>query len=87
MTQTITPTLTELRKLRAELADRQRRAGVNLADNIRMLRSPIASNLFTASQLVDVQDGLLNTIEDLTLRLLELDERISEIENDGDTEF
>ena len=87
MTQTITTSLTELRELRAELADRQRRAGVNLADNIRMLRSPIASNLFTASQLVDVQDGLLNTIEDLTLRLLEIDERIAEVENDGDTEF
>lgn len=69
-------TLRQLKRQRAETAERQRRAGVSLADNIRMLRSPVARDLFEASRLVDIQDSLLDRIEDLTQQLLELDERI-----------
>ena len=66
--------LSSLLDIRARIADRQRRLGVMLADTIRMQIA--ANDLFTAGNLTEHRDSLLDKIEDYTQRLIALDEEI-----------
>lgn len=69
--------LRKLAILRKDIAERQRLAGVSLADTIRLQRA--AGDLFAAATLAETVNSLLDRIEDYTQRLLAIDERIAEI--------
>ncbi len=61
-------------RLRAEIAERQRLAGVSLADTILLQRA--TSDLFTCHALAESISSLLDRIEDCTQQLIEIDARI-----------
>ena len=63
-----------LTALRAGIAERQRRAGASLADDVRLRR--LSSDLFVAARLDQTISSLIDRIEDMTQQLLELDARI-----------
>lgn len=65
-------------RLRAEIAERQRLAGVSLADTILLQRA--TSDLFTCHALAESISSLLDRIEDCTQRLIEIDARIETCE-------
>lgn len=69
--------LRKLAILRKDIAERQRLAGVSLADTIRLKRA--SGDLFAAASLAETVNGLLDRIEDYTQRLIAIDERIAEI--------
>lgn len=71
--------LLTLKDLRAKTADRQRLAGVSLADLIRMQHT--TSDLFASSQLAAAIDRCVNRIDGYTQQLLDIDEQIEEIKN------
>lgn len=72
----------QLKELRAYLSEKQRRAGVSLADLIRMRRK--STDLFSSQLLEQNIDSLLDRIEDLTQQLLEIDSQI-ELCDEADT--
>lgn len=61
-------------RLRAQIAERQRLAGVSLADAIRLQRA--STNLFVCHSLGEAINTLLDRIEDCTQQLIEIDARI-----------
>ena len=70
---------TSLIRLRAQIAERQRLAGVSLADTIRLQRA--STDLFTCFDLGRVIASQLDRIEDLSQQLLEIDARIEACED------
>lgn len=68
-------------RLRAQIAERQRLAGVSLADTIRLQRA--SSDLFVCFDLGRTIASQLDRIEDLTQQLLEIDARIEACEESG----
>lgn len=75
---------TQLKELRAYLAEKQRRAGISLADIIRMRRK--STDLFSSQLLEQNIDSLLDRIEDLTQQLLDIENQIELCEEeDADT--
>lgn len=71
--------LHNLIKIRKELADAQRRAGVSLADCIRLQRA--SGDLFATSAMADAIDSIIDRIEDYTQQLLALDIQIEELKS------
>ena len=65
---------------RAQISERQRLAGVRLADSIRLQGA--STNLFDTCALGEIIRSLLDKIEDYTQQLLEIDARIAECEEE-----
>lgn len=62
--------------LRREIADRQRLAGVALADTIRLQRA--SADIFAVAVMSETVDSIIDRIESYTQQLLEIDRLIEE---------
>lgn len=62
--------------LRREIADRQRLAGVALADAIRLQRA--SADIFAVAAMSETVDSIIDRIESYTQQLLEIDRLIEE---------